>query len=108
MSRLQTIEEVIREKILNTYRDNIANARDNLFKALLGGSGVPTGWLDVKERRAIEQAISEAQASQQERILSDGVREFVKTYEKIIADFPQLVEAATADAYHDGVLDTQP
>lgn len=90
--KLIDLEEAIVNKAMAKYDIDVRNAREQFLKAL-SGSGM-SGWVNHDHIQNLDKVIQEVGLQRKPVLAEQAVQDFVKTYDQLILEFPELVAKA--------------
>lgn len=85
------ISEALAKRLDTKHSQEVNRALDNLWNAISGGNA---GWIDYGQREKITEQVRRLQADHFPRIHQRGIQEFLTTYDRLVVEFPHLVEMA--------------
>lgn len=88
---LEALAEAIKDKSWREYNVEIGIALENLYRTISRGN---SGWIDYNQRNGIEAIVDQLKAHHYPRLLKQDIQTFIKTYDKLRLEFPQLQEQA--------------
>lgn len=92
---IDSIEQTIIDRLHTTYHNRISHALENLYIALADGG--PSAWIDRGHKADISAVVSAVQAKCWPSVKKRKVQDFVTVYEKLLVEFPHLLEQARQD-----------